>query len=73
MPKYEIKLDKEEDKFKFLSMYGMQIVKPTRTIYIKVQKFKHKKKRINKKWAKIYGYVEIPKEVPCFGILNICT
>lgn len=25
-----------------------------------MQKRKHKKKRINKKWAKKYGYIEIP-------------
>ncbi len=59
--------------YKYSSRYGIPILKPTKTILVKVQKRKHKKKRINKKYIKKYGYVEIKKEVPYFyGIITTC-
>jgi hypothetical protein len=48
----------------------MPLIKPTKTIYIKVQAHKHKQKRINKKWLKKYGYIEVPKEVTNYGMFT---
>ena len=33
-----------------------------------IQKRKHKKKRINKKWAKRYGFISIPIVIPGFRL-----
>lgn len=69
-----IELDMEEAKsnmFKYLPNYGLKLMKPTRTIYITQQKRKHKKKRINKKWAKIYGFEKIRREVPGYFINDV--
>lgn len=77
IPTYKIQLEDEEDenKFSYLNrmMYGIPVIKPTKTIYIKVQARKHRQKRINKKWLKRYGYIEVAKEIPYFyGIIATC-
>lgn len=35
---------------------------------LKIQKRIHKKKRINKKWAKRYGFISIPIVIPGFRL-----
>ncbi|MDD2495982.1 MAG: hypothetical protein PHE29_12415 [Tissierellia bacterium] len=73
IPTYKIKFEDEERADNFLLshrfLYGTPIIKPTKTITIKVQKRKHRQKRINKKWLKKYGYIEVKKEVPDYGII----
>ena len=44
-----------EDKY----INGLRLVETT-SITKKVQRRTHKKRRINKKWAKRYGYREVP-------------
>lgn len=50
---------------KIEKLYGMEVIS-SETLFdtIEVQKRKHKKKRINKKWIKRYGYkiIHIPKK-----------
>ena len=71
LPQPEFKFDTEnKNSNPHWWRYGFPIIKPTKTITIKVQKRKHKKWRINKKWAKRYGYYDVKKEVPDYGILS---
>jgi hypothetical protein len=70
VPKLEIKFDDSKEMDRFLYSYGMPVLKPTKTIIIKIQRRKHKSKRINKKWLKRYGYKEVKREVPNYGFIN---
>jgi len=73
MPKFEPEIEEGDDfSFKHMHSYGIPVLKPTQAFVEKVQIRKHKCKRINKKWAKRYGYKEVKKEVPWYGYIN-CT
>lgn len=66
-----INFESEHDTYKYLTKYGIGVKPPTKIIYINQQTRKHKKKRINKKWAKRYGFTKIRKEVPGYFINDV--
>lgn len=57
--KQEESMENDIDRFRTIDRFNGFQYRPSKTILI--QKRKHKKKRINKKWLKRYGYIE--KEV----------
>ena len=60
----EINMTIEDAKFNTLGLsllLGYKIVESKLMVDI-IQRRKHKKSRINKKWKKRYGYYEIPKK-----------
>lgn len=45
----------------YKSFFGLEFIE-SKYMVDKFQKRKHKKKRINKKWMKIYGFIKVPKK-----------
>lgn len=65
----------ELDKARMLSQYfGFRVV-ATETIRKQVQARTHRKKRINKKWLKRYGYKSVPDDgtILIFGDMILAT